>query len=266
MAARGFNARRHFGPFIGKRLLRLEPAYLASVALCLGLLYLPSMAPGFQGDQPDVSIRKLLLHVAYLNAILDEGWLNPVYWTLAIEFQYYLMIALVFPLLSSNNSTTRKVCLVGFIALCAAGIGKNFLPSWTSLFACGIIPRWLHSKWISLPWYFVLLAFTVLVTMYFKGAPIAITGLLTSLVIVFIKTPKSTAVFWVGALSYSTYLLHVPIGGRVMNLAGRLEDGVLRDVLALAVAVLVSLAAAFVWYLVFERPSQLASSRIRYRE
>jgi len=40
----------HFPTFMLRRLLRLEPPYLASIAMVILLGYLSSLAPGFQGD------------------------------------------------------------------------------------------------------------------------------------------------------------------------------------------------------------------------
>src|SRR5947209_3544881 len=83
-------AARDYGPFLFKRVTRLDPPYLVSVVLCVLLWYLWAQIPQLHGPPFTLTAAGLLLHLGYLNAFFHQGWLNPVYWTLAIEFQYYL--------------------------------------------------------------------------------------------------------------------------------------------------------------------------------
>jgi peptidoglycan/LPS O-acetylase OafA/YrhL len=51
-------------------------------------------------DLPDISVENILLHIGYLIPFFDDyDWFIGVFWTLAIEFQYYLFLALFIPLL-----------------------------------------------------------------------------------------------------------------------------------------------------------------------
>ncbi|MEO7214811.1 hypothetical protein [Mucilaginibacter sp.] len=47
----------------------------------------------------------LLSHLAYLNNFTGAPYINPVYWTLGIEFQFYLFVALAFPVIVSKWGT-----------------------------------------------------------------------------------------------------------------------------------------------------------------
>jgi peptidoglycan/LPS O-acetylase OafA/YrhL len=69
---------------------------------------------------------------------------------------------------------------------------------------------------------------------------------------------------FLGFISYSLYLLHVPIGGRVINLAGRLPHTLPVELGAVTAAMAVSLIAAWLLYRLVERPSQRLSARLRY--
>src|SRR5690606_28624124 len=55
------------------------------------------------GPPFEIDYIQLFSHLGYLNNFIGKDWLNPVFWTLAIEFQYYLLIALFFPLISSKK-------------------------------------------------------------------------------------------------------------------------------------------------------------------
>jgi peptidoglycan/LPS O-acetylase OafA/YrhL len=69
---------------------------------------------------------------------------------------------------------------------------------------------------------------------------------------------------FLGFISYSLYLLHVPIGGRVINLAGRRPHTLPVELGAVTAAMAVSLMAAWLLYPMVERPSQKWSARFHY--
>ena len=62
------------------------------------------------------------------------------------------------------------------------------------------------------------------------------------------------------------YLIHVPVAGRVVNLATRLPwHGFWIAIVVTGVATSVALVAATIFYHVVERPSKRLAARIRYR-
>jgi peptidoglycan/LPS O-acetylase OafA/YrhL len=56
---------RDFPMFIMRRLVRLEPPYLASIGLGLILWHASSVAPGFRGTDPSYSLPQVLGHLFY---------------------------------------------------------------------------------------------------------------------------------------------------------------------------------------------------------
>ncbi len=92
-----YRVHRHLFTFMMKRIVRLDPPYFVAIALSVILWYASTLLPDFGGSNPTVSLPQLLAHVGYLNAFLGYEWLNPVFWTLAIEFQFYLFVAFFFP-------------------------------------------------------------------------------------------------------------------------------------------------------------------------
>ncbi len=88
-----------FPLFFARRLVRLEPPYIASLILAILLWHASSLAPGFQGDIPNYTISQLLFHLFYLIPLTDYPCLNPVFWTLAYEFVFYILVGLSFPYL-----------------------------------------------------------------------------------------------------------------------------------------------------------------------
>jgi peptidoglycan/LPS O-acetylase OafA/YrhL len=80
-----------------------------------------------------------------------------------------------------------------------------------------------------------------------------------------VRLPRMGLVAWLGAISYSLYLLHIPVGGRVINLATRVSDSPLFEVLAVVSAYALAIGAAAVLYAWVENPSRRIAAGIGYR-
>src|SRR5277367_6237893 len=77
--------------FFWRRFLRLYPAYIVSIAACLAL-------QGFRHHQQDWSVWQIPTHLLFIHNLFGFDLfygINGVYWSLAIEFQFYAL----FPLL-----------------------------------------------------------------------------------------------------------------------------------------------------------------------
>lgn len=261
----GFQWRVDFGRFLSKRLFRLEPPYLASVVLVILLMYLSAIMPGYRGASPELSWSQVLLHVAYLNAFFDQPWLNPVYWTLAVEFQYYLFACFTFPVLFSPNPWWRRLALGCCLLASLLPSQEAFLPQWLGLFTLGSIGCMWATQRIAgreaLVWSILACSMTAVV----HGTSVALVGMFTLLSIWWLRDIPKTPLTFLGMISYSIYLLHVPIGGRVVNLASRLEPGLLRDVIAVTAALVLTILAAWIWYRLVEKPSMAWASRVQYQ-
>jgi peptidoglycan/LPS O-acetylase OafA/YrhL len=248
------------GRFLAKRLVRLEPPYLVAVALAIVLWHISAMMPGFRGKPPDISVTQVLLHLGYLNAFFDYPWLNPVFWTLAVEFQYYLLIAFAYPLVVG---TWRVPVLLGFACLAFVLPSTAFIFQYAGLFAMGLLtfqrPAFSHFAFAAL---LVLLAALTILAL---GPAHAAVGLATTLAIAFWRPAKHAWLAGFGALSYSLYLVHVPVGGRIVNFGSRYAYNGPTRLLVLVTALAASIAAAWLMWKLVERPAQQLSARIRYR-
>ena len=100
-----------FKKFALKRFVRLEPPYLASIILILLLNYSSSLSPLYKGEPFTINLTQLMYHLGYLIPFSEYHWINDVFWTLAIEFQYYLLLGLLFPLLMKNRLTGVLISL-----------------------------------------------------------------------------------------------------------------------------------------------------------
>jgi peptidoglycan/LPS O-acetylase OafA/YrhL len=108
---------RDFPSFLLRRLVRLEPAYLVSIAVVLVLWYASSVAPGFAGQAPDYSLPQLASHLFYIVPLTSYQWLCPVYWSLAYEFVFYVTVGLTFDYLIERGVAVTVVLAFGALGL-----------------------------------------------------------------------------------------------------------------------------------------------------
>jgi len=255
---------RDYFRFMGKRLARLHPPYLVSIALVIALDYAMMLIPHWKAPMPDTSLVNLASHFFYLNDFIGRPWLNVVYWTLSIELQWYLLLGLVFPLLGSRRWNRQ---LSGALLLI---LGHRLVPNEHVIFH--IVPVFLigvfvfqyrmgiSSLWralVSIAAMFMLMRVPI-------GMPVASTSVMAGLLIAFV-TLENRWMLKLGEVSYSLYLLHIPIGLRVIDLFSRLpwsgELILLIDVFAIAVC----LYASVLFYRCIEEPSQKWSSAIKIK-
>jgi len=253
----------HYFRFLYKRIVRLDPPYIVSLAVVISLAYLSYISPGFRGEKPDYSYMQILLHLGYLNMFFDYPWINIIYWTLAIEFQYYLLIGLIFPLLIARKTWVRwgTYILLGMLSLL---IPKGtFVFNWIFLFLAGVNVFQYKCGFINRPTFLVSLCLLSCGLWYTHGVLILFVGVFTALAVAFIAVRNSFMSF-LGKISYSLYLIHAPIGGRVVNLSMRYIDSYVGKLFTLAIALSMSIMSAYLLYRIIEKPAQEWSRGIKY--
>lgn len=254
------------GNFLFRRLKRLEPPYFACIFLVLFIQLIVSFTPGYQGNADSLTVAQLLSHVAYLNAVLGYSWLNPVFWTLAIEFQYYIFTALIFPLLNSQRKSARILTLLGVSTAGVLGFGNEaLLPHWLPLFAIGMAAYFGIVGHVNHLEFVLLMPILGLVAGLVTSGQEALVGMMTGIAIYALAQKRIhsllTPLAWLGVLSYSIYLIHMPIGLRVINLAARYTESTGLRYAAILVALTVSIGTAFVFWRLIEVPSQKWAKR-----
>lgn len=259
-----FRLRFDWKKFFLKRAIRLYPAYLISILLIILLWYASSLAPNFQGEKPNITLTNILLHIGFLNGIFNESWLSPVFWTLGIEFQYYLFIIFIYPLLTNSKLIIKMVALLVLCILPFIFSQGNLIFSWLLLFNFGIIAFQITAKKITLSQYLSALFVLIILSFFNRGILLTSIGFITSIAIVFIQIPKIIIFSFLGEISYSLYLLHVPIGGRVINLSSRIGQGLHIKILSLIFALGISVLCAYLMYKYVEKPVQKYFKTMKY--
>jgi peptidoglycan/LPS O-acetylase OafA/YrhL len=253
---------RSYGRFLLKRFVRLEPPYLASMLFVVGLMWIVPQIPGVGGKPVIVEPGRMLSHVAYLWTVFGYEALNPVYWTLAIEVQFYVMAGLLFPLWASGRLAVRTAAVVGLSALALGVPEAKLVIHWLPLFALGVCGFLYHVGVSTRNEAVVHLAIISSVAVATHGLSATVVGLVTLGVILFCPAPLPPLLVGLGAMSYSLYLVHVPIGSRIASFGNRFGPD-LQGWFIFA-GLTGSLAGAWLFWLAIERRAHQWSRTIRY--
>jgi peptidoglycan/LPS O-acetylase OafA/YrhL len=256
---------RHYRPgrdswtFIGRRIIRLEPPYVMSVLLILCVPYLAGLTPWFDGGMTAHDVYRAALHLFYLVPWAGEDWFSAVYWSLAIEFQYYFLVLAAAPVLLYRKNLWPQRAF--FLLVMAAGYGSDesrlvfmYLPVFGFGFLQFLFMRRGMALWECLAWAAAFAAVTYSQDgTWVIGAVIALAAL---------NAPwpaRCPPLLFLGTISYSLYLLHGAIGFSVDNILSRIAE--FPPTLELLVQIAEALALATVFWWLIERPSTLLSKK-----
>jgi peptidoglycan/LPS O-acetylase OafA/YrhL len=256
--------------FVAKRLWRLTPPYWFAVVVACAFVVLKAAVSAAPVALP--SVQSLLLHALYLQNVAGVPTLNFVFWTLAIELQFYLAYAAVAWALhrcangASAQGLDRLWTVVALLSLAwlafVPGMPQDvwFVRTWY-VFLAGVLVQHAVARRTAradaVVFIMVLLALALfhgdtfgLATACIAAALLAMQGLV-----------PSDALRWrplqsLALVSYSVYLLHNPLTGAVSNIVHRqLGLTVLADAVTLVTALALVLLAAHAAYRWVERPA-----------
>jgi len=246
--------------FVKKRLIRVEPPYLVSIIFTLLVAYIAAL---YTHNPINVSWVNLLYHIGYINNFTTNSYINVVYWTLGIEFQFYILIGLLFGMMNRSIYLLAFI-IIAFLSLSFVSIkGTSLIFEQLPLFCAGILIFYINfSERYSKP----VLVFLLFVTF----GIIAYTDLSTFIVSVFtiaiilIPMRRYKVISFLATISYSLYLIHVPIGGRVINWSLRFVKTDVQRYWIIILALAICLITAYLFYILIEKWTTNISKKIKY--
>lgn len=253
-----------FFKFIAKRFIRIEPPYLVSILLVIGLILLKHFFHIGNDEIEQLSLTRVLLHLGYLINFSDNyEWLNTVYWTLAIEFQFYLFVALCFFLFTNSNLGLRSFAYLISFLMDFLPIGAEHYPHYSSLFLLGIITFLLKSKKINQIEFWIIYLLCLFSLYFLKDPLFAIIGGVTSLIILYYSEIKIPVFNALGKISYSIYLIHPIIGGGFINIMSRHVNTTFQKIGIVIIGTIITILSSYLMYYLVEKPSKKASSKLQ---
>jgi peptidoglycan/LPS O-acetylase OafA/YrhL len=252
---RGGYSGQAFLPFMARRMVRLYPPYLASVGLM-------AFSAWWIGASP--SIGALTAHLLYLNDFLGLPWLIDVYWTLAVEVQFYLVLALLWPCVVSRRMGPLLV-VAGLGAAYFLPMQGRHLLHYSGYFLLGLAAfRW-HAALGSQVLNAGVAILSAVVVWRMDGIPAAVAAVLP---LVLLALPMRRTPAWgkfLGDISYSFYLFHLAAGATLLSLLQHVQMAPAARVALVGVALAVSIGAAWLGYRLVEIPAMAWARHFTYR-
>jgi peptidoglycan/LPS O-acetylase OafA/YrhL len=256
-----------FKTFILKRIIRIEPPYIITILLVLVLNYVSSLSPYYKGKGfvfDFYTASSILSHIGYLTELVNFKWINPVFWTLGIEFQYYLFIALYFLLITHSRLFIRIGSIVILLILSLIIVDTRLLFHYLPLFTPGIICFLYTSKKLSRSWLIFLILLNVVVGVICNGFPSIIACCIAFAFIFLVDISKRKVFAFLGNISFSLYLIHVPLCMRLLNLSENFIKGEMARSLFVFSLLFIAILIAHIFYKFIEKPFLIKSKNLVY--
>ena len=263
-----------FGRFTLRRSLRLDPAYWASIALTIALAVLSSyLVAGKQ--MPDYSVSQVVVHIFYLQDVLQYPAISAVYWTLCLEIQFYLVYALLMSVGGSQARWIVGACIISL--LWPLGLVPDVWPGlFVSLwygFLLGVAAYWAWREPKMAPLFWIYAAILMVVGMI-RENDFAVVCSATALFLfgTAVSGRITSGLNWrwlqfLGLISYSLYLTHNQVTGVVFRVAAIIGGhSALGDLVWWIVSLLACVVFATVFWWLVERPSMELAKRIGKRK
>lgn len=271
-----------FGRFTLRRSLRLDPPYWVAIAISIGFATLASTVVSNRPSET-FTLGQVVAHLFYLQDILRYREIDTVFWTLCFEVQFYLVYAILLAVGRNDpgsrfqgRRTAALLLVAGMVSLLwplrlgpelPAGL---FPPLWHA-FLLGVGAYWSWRDRGALP-FFAAYALIIGTSAIIQGDQFSLACTITAatLYVVGVADRLHTALNWrwlqfLGAISYSLYLIHNPITGASFRVGYMLTG---RSIFweafwwSVSIAACIAVAGALWWAI--ERPSTRLARKIRF--
>jgi peptidoglycan/LPS O-acetylase OafA/YrhL len=269
-----------FGRFVLRRSVRLDPPYWVTILLMVAVNGVSNFVLK-KGMASLPTWPQVLAHLGYCQDLLGYANIVPVFWTLCLEFQFYLVFCLLLwpaqiverrlkRYRGRQDSQASRLLVFGplsLLALCwpvgllpANDLRALFLPTWY-MFLLGVLSFWSLQHPLFRAWFGIVIL-TLSASFLWTGRIEVLVAATTALAIWYAGNRNRLSQWlnyrwlqYLGSLSYCLYLLHAIIGGRVLHIGSRLTSNSVSGYLfSLPIALVFSLLGAHILYVYVERP------------
>jgi peptidoglycan/LPS O-acetylase OafA/YrhL len=269
-----------FRNFCARRWTRLTPPYYASLVLAVVNNYVSTIFKHENFVAP--TFGNVLAHLVYIPDLLKLPLINGVHWTLYIEMQFYLLLAVLMWLLARKafeRYTVLRHVLLAAVAVAALNYPvldllngrEHYFYPYVCAFVSGCFIYWLRSGLLH-PAIFA--GYTVILgvgTIYHHRDIYLTCFIAHMLVFVADRRPPAMSRWlsdrfsqFLGHISYSLYLTHSPILGSTFYFGSKIfGDSAAAELALIPVEVAVAILVGYIAYRLVERPAIAWSQRLR---
>jgi len=255
----GYKANQFF-TFLIKRSIRIDPPYWAIIILYIGLGYFLNHLSSYKGELFTFNFGQFAAHIFYAIPFSRYPFYNHIFWTLCVEFQFYILIGLLYFL--SHNKVYRIVFLVVFGAINLFHFnGDALIFNYSAIFALGISFMMFCENRTNLN--AILPVLFLCLIAFCHGITIAIV-LLVACIAVMLANKKIKPLYFLGNISYSLYLTHAFVWEICTGIFKRIAI-IQYQLICFSIGLVIAILFAWLFYLLIERPSIRLSKKFIYQ-
>jgi exopolysaccharide production protein ExoZ len=249
-----------FFTFLIKRSIRIDPPYWATIGLYILLGYFLNYLPSYRGLPFHFDSGQFIAHIFYAVPFTHYSFYNHIFWTLCVEFQFYILIGLLYFLWT--NPIYKTIFLIAFGAANLFHYNYDGLIfSYSSVFALGISFISFYNNRTRLN--IILPVLFLCLSAYCLSVTVAAVLLISCFIVMTAKKQAKPLQFF-GNISYSLYLTH--------SFIGEICNGVFKRIaitqfqlLCFSIELVVAIFFAWLFHLLIEKPSIRLSKNFIYQ-
>jgi peptidoglycan/LPS O-acetylase OafA/YrhL len=246
--------------YMGKRLIRLLPPYILTIILIqvVGI----ALCTFLWGCDYDINFRQIAINVFFLADLFPTyDWINPIFATLEVELQFYLIIGLLFIVFKrwSWSFTLISIGLL-FIGILTKHLDTVLVNS--PYFLTGVSLFFIKEKgW---KWEYVVSLIFIFISLFKFYMWQDLGAALIGFSLLLFLPDNIKFLNYTGKISYSYYLVHGLSGGWFLFFTAPTQFGQHHPLVLMLFALIISWIAAFIIYYTIERVSMKFSKKISY--
>ncbi|WP_410479499.1 acyltransferase family protein [Pedobacter agri] len=250
---------KDFPKFILKRHIRIDPAYIIVIILTLFTFYVLTFIPSFNGKPIPLIFDQFLCHILYIIPFTKYDFYNPVFWTLCVEFQFYILVGTLYFLLNTN--WFRFLLLFCGSTLIPISNSYYLVSQYAPIFCLGISFMHIFEEKNRIYYLILLISFLVI---YIQFGSIICCLLLISITVIIYTKKNIVFLNFLGTISYSLYITHSIVLVILLGIIKRISSEVInaQPLLMLIIEVFVALCISYFYHIVIEKPSIILSNKI----
>lgn len=259
--------------FLVSRFFRLYPAFVV-IALFEILLYSCASFVGFDHKLDQFTAIQLMSNFTWTAEFFEQDWIIGIFWTLAIEAQFIILILFVYPLLKQSNKVLRGLPVVieetlrilPILLLIGVNyqLGRgNTIFSYGAVYGMGMLVYLYYTKLISLPLLLSGLSIAAWVNYQSVSDYQTYVAATVALAIAFLPDINSRVMKYFGKFTYSFFLIHVTFGGAACFLMSSLPNLWYFQLMKLLIAGAVAFGFSWLFYYKIEKPLHTYSRKFK---
>jgi peptidoglycan/LPS O-acetylase OafA/YrhL len=257
--------------YLKKRFYRLFPVFACGLVFSQILYLVSGMLFDFF-PLKNFSTSNFFTDLFFLTwAFEDATWVNIVHWTIDVEIQYYLIIIPIVLILKKYNAFISLILITVTLALFQHYILKDTylywhtILKWFPFFALGLITCCYFLNRISITSMLILSSILMCYILVNFKPQECLGAVIPFGIILFDRYVKIKWLDWIGIISFSLYLLHVPLMSVFKHYLVSIGASQEQKLLYFIPLLVLIITLSFLFYIAIEKPTMDISSRLKYK-